>query len=345
MTPRLFAAFRANDGLLHVEAIALLGIDPNDLRRMLRRGEVVRVRSGVYTSAHAWAEADGFAARQILLARAAAMVMRPGRVFSHDTAAHLQGLAFLRPLHPLVHTSEPRHCGGFRAARGVKHHGAPYLPAQVRSTPYGPALDLARTACDLTREHGLRTGLGACDAALRRGVTRNELVDAVAAMRSWRHVTQVREAVALADAGAENPAESLARLLVHELGRGTPVTQFPVDLGGTVAWCDLLLGAHVVEFDGRWKYRRPEQGGLADRDVADVVWDERTRERLLLAQGLGVSRLVWADLLPANWDSTRARLEREVAQTVQRHGPHTPEPLLAFAERMAAHRRRRLRAA
>lgn len=346
LPPRLTGAFAANDGLLHVEALALHGVDLDEVRRLRRRGEVVRVRTGVYATEEVWAATENdVAAREVLHARAAGMTMRPGRVFSHDSAAHLLGLPFLRPAEPLVHTTEPRYTGGFRAARGIKHHGAPYLPEQVRRTGHGPALDLARTACDLTREHGLRTGIGACDAALRRGVSRTQLVDAVAAMRSWRHVTVVREAIALADPGAENPAESLARLAVHELGLGTPTTQFPVDLGGSIAWCDLLLGPQVFEFDGRLKYRRAEEGGVATRDVGQVVWDERTRERHLLGKGLGVSRLTWDDLLPRQWAQTRERLARELAQTVARVGPHTPPELLTGAEALRTQRDRRLRAA
>jgi len=341
---RLHAAFHTHAGLLGHEGLALAGLDTSDVRRLVRAGELVRVRVGVYALRDTWEAADDWVAREVLRARAAALSMREPRTFSHDSAAHLQGLAFLRPRTPWVHTSEPRPLGGGRPSSGVKHHGAPYRPDQVRTSPHGRVLDLARTACDLAREHGLRTGVGACDAALRLGVTRVELAEAVAAMRSWPRVRCVREAVELADAGAENPGESLARLLVVELGRGQPVTQFPVDLDGRTAWVDLLLGSHVVEFDGRQKYRRVEQGGLATVDPGEVVWRERTRERALLARGLGVSRLVFDDLLPQRWAATRARLAREVDESWAQRGPGTPPALLAYAERVRDVRARRLRA-
>ena len=342
---RLAAAFRANAGLLGHEGFALVGFDPRDVRRLVRANEIVRVRVGVYATRETWAAADTWVAREVLRARAAAMAMRECCTFSHDSAAHLRGLPFLRPQRPWVHTTEPRPFGGCRPSSGVKHHGAPYLPAQVGSTAHGRALDLARTACDLAREHGLRTGMGACDAALRRGVTREELADAVAAMKSWPGVRTVREAVDLADAGADNPGESLARLLVVELGLGLPTTQFPVDVGGRTVWLDLLLGSHGIEFDGKQKYRRAEEGGLAADDPGEVVWRERTRERAILRCGLGVSRLVWDDLLPQRWDATRERLAREVQESWALRGSGTPSALLAYADRMSDVRSRRLREA
>lgn len=345
LTARATGAFNANAGLLDREGLALAGVDERALRRLLGRGEVVRVRVGVFATRETWEASGGWIQREILRARAAAMAMREDRVFSHDTAAHLQGLAFLRPQRPWVHTSEPRPLGGCRPSSGVKHHGAPYLPEQVRTTPHGRVLDLARTACDLTREHGLRTGLGACDGALRLGVTRLELADAVGAMVSWPGVVAVREAVELADPGAENPGESLARLLVVELGRGTPLTQFPLEVGGRTAWCDLLLGSHVIEFDGQQKYRRVEDGGVATTDPGEVVWLERARERAIIDHGLGVSRLVWDDLLPRNWARTRERIAREVEHTWRHRGPATPAHLQAYAARLAERRARRLRVA
>ena len=64
----------------------------------------------------------------------------------------------------------------------------------------------------------------------------------------------------------------------------------------------MRIGCHVFEFDGRVKYRRPEQGGVADRPADEVVWDEKKRERLICAEGLGLSRIIWEDLgaLPAS---------------------------------------------
>lgn len=340
----LDGAFRAHDGLLDLEALALHGLDRRDVRRAVSAGDLTRVRVGVYMPREQWERTDSWIERQVLQARAAAMTMYDSFAFSHDSAAHLQGLSFLRPPVPLVHTTQARYLGGYRLRSGVKHHGAPYLGTQVRQTRYGAVLDLARTACDLVRAHGQRIGLSACDSALRRGVTPEEFADAVGAMTYWRHVKLVRDTIGWADPGADNPGESLARLMVIGLGLGRPLTQFPVPRGSSIAWTDLLLGAHAFEFDGRLKYRRVEAGGSATSDPGNVVWQEREREQDLIRQGLAVSRMTWDDLSERRWNETRERLTREVTEARERLGHTTPPHLLAFAERLAPQRAQRLRA-
>ncbi|QIG45600.1 hypothetical protein G5V58_25220 [Nocardioides anomalus] len=77
------------------------------------------------------------------------------------------------------------------------------------------------------------------------------------------------------------------------------------------------MGRHLVEFDGRVKYQR---GGLADRPVEDVVWEEKRRQDWLCGFKLGMSRLVWDDVRPGAWDRTRTWLAREVLDTRARFG-------------------------
>ena len=122
-------------------------------------------------------------------------------------------------------------------------------------------------------------------------------------MRSWPHVTWARDAVDLADPGSDSVGESLARLLVIELGLGRPQTQFGLTDGGRVAWCDLRIGRHVFEFDGKLKYHRPEDGGVATERAEEVVWREKQRQDWVCGFKLGMSRIVWADL----WGDARRR--------------------------------------
>lgn len=267
--------------------------------------------------------------------------MLHAHVFSHDSAAHALGLAFLSPRQPFVHITRP-HVDGSRHQFGVKHHTARYEEQQVITVGSMSVLNPARTAIDIARQHGLRTGVSACDSALRLGASHDQLREAAAPMMNWRGVRTAREAIDLADPGAENPAESLARLLVIETGFGRPRTQFPVRIGGRVVWCDLLVGPQVVEFDGRVKYLPTSRGGVASQDPSDVVWAERERERALIRAGLGVSRLVWDDLRPSNWERSRQRLVREINETIRLRGFATPTHLVAEAQRLEAERQRRL---
>ena len=48
---------------------------------------------------------------------------------------------------------------------------------------------------------------------------------------------------------------------------------------------------------------------MADRPADEVVWEEKKRERLICAEGLGVSRIIWEDL----WGAARERAKDSTA--------------------------------
>jgi hypothetical protein len=133
------------------------------------------------------------------------------------------------------------------------------------------------------------------------------------------------------------------RLVVLALGIGSPVTQFPVPVSKGTAWCDLRVGRHIFEFDGRRKYRPTTDGGDADLTPAEVVWNEKVRERDIASHGLGISRVFWQDCLPAGRVEAMKRLQREYTASVRRFGTKLPDDLEAYAMRMAAERQRRIR--
>ncbi|MBB6627343.1 type IV toxin-antitoxin system AbiEi family antitoxin domain-containing protein [Nocardioides sp. KIGAM211] len=295
------------------------GMSPEEVRRRVRAGEWVAVRRGVYTTAALWECLDVYVGRPLLVVRAASLNSVMPHVISHDSAALLHGLPLVWSPPALVHVTRFGVLG-HRTRHGVKHHQAPFRPEQVVLIDGLPVLDRARTAADLGREHGLKQGVAACDAALRLGDSRRDLAAAVEAMRSWPYVTPARAAVELADDGAESIGESLSRVLLTETGVGQVETQFGLRDRGVEAWCDLRVGRHVIEFDGRVKYRRVEDGGVAQRPVEDVVWLEKQRQDFICGFKLGMSRLVWADLQPDQWSRTQQRLLREIRDTDARFG-------------------------
>jgi hypothetical protein len=206
-----------------------------------------------------------------------------------------------------------------------------------------PVTSLARTAMDLAREHGVASGAAAADRAMRWGAVDDDFGDVLAGMKSWPGVTRSRRAASVADPGADTPGETLLRLMVLELGIGVPVTQFPVRLQSSIAWCDLRVGRHIFEFDGRRKYVATDDGGDADRPADQVVWDEKVRERDVTAHGLGMSRVFWADCMGRARLTTMRRLRDEYDATVRRFGTELPHDLADFAVRVADLRMRRIR--
>lgn len=341
MDPRIAGIVAANGGLITRAQALDLGLSPGEVRRLLRDKEGwIPLRRGVYTTAEVWQGLDVYVGRPLLLARAVVMTMRRGWVLSHDSAAHALGMAILRPSKPLVHITRPGWTNAW-TEYGVKHHLARFAPTQVVEAQGIRALEPARTAVDLAREHGLMAGMVACDSAMRLGVTRQQLTDAYAIMENWPGVKAARRSVALADPRAETPHESLGRHLVLEAGLGAPETQFPVQTDRGIFWCDLRVGNHVIETDGRIKMRSIENGGVAV-DVEQAAWDEKLRQRAISDRRLVVSRVVWEDHWPPRRQAAIRRLQAAHAESVERFGPELDPTLAQEAEAIRRrHGRRR----
>jgi hypothetical protein len=339
MESRVLAAVAAGHGLVTATQLSVLGFRPRRVAGWVRSGELVSVRRGVYTTAQLWSEWDQFRDRPLARVRAAHLTLTVPHVFSHDSAALLLGLPLVRPESADVHVTRS-HVHGSRIRYGVRHHGATYSRHDVVVVDDLPTLDIPRTVADLARTHGYRVGLVAADGALQLGVTRGELVAAYAPMSCWPGVTSARAAVEDADPGAESVGETLARELVAELGLGPIETQFPVLAGGGLYWCDLRVGCHLFEFDGRVKFRSVDLGGVADEGAEQAIWDERKRQQQVCAEGLGMSRLTWSDFWGTARERAKRRLLAEYAVTEARFGPSLAVRLEESARRLRGRRYR-----
>jgi hypothetical protein len=339
MENRMRAVIARHGGLATAQMLAEVGIDDRLLNSWLKRSVVLPIRRGVYTTPETWAAWDPYDARPWARVRAARYSLRVRHVLSHDSAALAHGLRLIAADESAVHISRPD-MRGFRSGSGICHHGARFTPDQVELVRGAAVLDVPRTVADLARRHGYREGLVAADGALRQGIGRHDLLEVAETMRGWPDSLVVRAVAEDADEGAESAGETLARELALELGLDAEIeTQFPVQLREGVAWCDLRVGRHLIEFDGRLKYRSPEDGGVADRELEQIVWDERRRQSEVCAGGFGMTRLVWADF----WGAARARaldrLAREYAVTVARFGARLTPQQAAFAQRHRGGRR------
>ncbi|WP_205474405.1 type IV toxin-antitoxin system AbiEi family antitoxin domain-containing protein [Nocardioides sp. SYSU D00038] len=319
MTPGVVEVMAAQHGLVLRRQARERGMTTEDMGALLARGEWVALRRGVYMRGDDWAALDEYVGRPIARARAASLSAVMPHLWSHDSAGLAHGFSLLAEPRGLVHFTRLGVLGG-RTRHGVKHHKAPFTPRQLVELDGQWMLDPARTAVDIAREHGLRHGLAACDSARRLGTSVLELSAAVAAMEYWPHVTRARAAVGLADPGAANAGESLTRLLLVELGLGPIETQFGLRADGRTVFCDLRVGRHVVEFDGRIKYQPESEGGVAGLDPGEVLWREKLRQDFIASFELGISRVVWADLAPSRWEATKARLRSDHARTKDRYG-------------------------
>lgn len=114
---------------------------------------------------------------------------------------------------------------------------------------------------------------------LRRGLEQEDLEATRHRATGRPGITRARRVAVFLDARSETPGESLSRVTLHELGLPPSHLQYEVYDGDRfVARTDFYWEQHrtVGEFDGRVKYRPPEQ---TDRvDDRDVLWAEKWRE-------------------------------------------------------------------
>lgn len=336
MRPELQAiADRQGGVVLRQQAIAA-GYSPAELRALLRPdGEWCIARRGAYVEKSRLASAASDTDRLIARDWAAHLVTRVPHTMSHDSAARVQLLPLIRADKAESHITRP-HLSGARNEFGTRHHLS-RRPISVDDIGGLVVTGKARTVVDLGRWHGYSQCVVAADAALRAGVPRADLIAELERESAWPSIAGVRAAIDFGDAGAENLAESLARVLVAELDLGPIQTQFAVRIAdGRTVWCDMRVGCHVIELDGKIKITPVELGGVAREPAEEILWKERKRQHEVCAVGLGMSRLTWADLFGPARERAKARLRAEEAVTRARFGATLPAHLASFA---AAHPR------
>jgi hypothetical protein len=307
---------RRQHGLITRRQLLAAGVGAYDIALLLRAGDLVKVQYGVYADGELWRGLDEWRGRPLLRVRAAGHVLRCGDyAYSHDSSGLAWGLPLPDPRAAFTHVSRHK-VHGDAVRNGVKHHLAPYSTEQVSHVDGLRVLDLPRTALDLGREHGLLAGLAACDAVMRRGVTRAQLHQTLAQMWCWPHSKVMREAIELADDGAETWLESEGRLFVHGLGIGRPRTQLGLSDGTRTVFVDAIVGRHVFEFDGAIKYGADNP---AERQPAEVLMEEKLRQDFICGFKLGMSRVTTRDCRAGRIAAER-RVMREFLDTCSRFG-------------------------
>jgi very-short-patch-repair endonuclease len=292
--PRLLTDYDAQGCVVTTAQALDAGMDPRDVRRLVTTQQWVRLRRGAYTTRATYDGADEVG-RHLLDARAAHLTLRAGRVFSHVTAAVIHGL----PVHRLplgeVHVTHVDGEGSGRHESGVWHHvGA--VQEQDRVVRSGlPVLDLARTAFDVGRVAPTEGALVVADAVLRAGGTPSQLRDQLEAGRDWPGSRRAARPLLLADARAESPGESIARLAFHDIDLPPDELQWRLTTDAGVFRSDFAWTTWRVvgEFDGKVKYGRLLRPG---EDPSDVVWRERQRELAIERLGWIVVRFTWAEV-------------------------------------------------
>ncbi len=241
-----------------------MGVGDVRLAGLVRRGEIERLRPGVYAVRRPEPlRADQRAARHIVCARAALSHHASGFVASHLTAAALHGLPL--PLGPtgLVHLTAVEATQRSRDAPGVKVHHSDSALADVALVEGLAVTTVARTVADSLRCWGPRVSVPIADAALHCGlVEAKEIEEELDRQQRWRGRPRALRALRLVDGRRESWLESYAFVRFDEWGVALPEPQVWVEdvVGHALgrvdgAWLD---DATVLELDGTAKYGEPD---------------------------------------------------------------------------------------
>lgn len=215
------------------------------------------------------------------------------------TAAAIHGFDTEQP--PKLHVlNPPGH--QLRPVDGLVVHrrdGAPLVMVGDRPVT-APAWTAVEVARGLRRPRALAT----LDAALRSGCSRAEMWRAAIQQKGRRGIVAVRELLPLADARAESPMESEARLAMIDGGLPMPELQYEiVDGNGELRRLDFAWPEHrvAVEYDGVDWHSDP-----------DAVRNDRRRRLALHDVGWIVISIVFDDVRHGAWDFV-ARVNQQFA--------------------------------
>lgn len=270
------------------------GWSDDELHRLVRSGDLARLRRGAYVDRTLPEDA---AERHRLLILATLAGLRRPAVVSHQSAAVLLGLPVWDvPLDRVHITRRPRAAND--TGRLLRCHVARLRDDEVVVVGGLEVTGPVRTALDLARSLPHEPAVVALDAALRLGALdhdalRVRLFDIVGAPGS----RSAARAVHFADGRSESVGESRSRVILSRWKLPPSALQFDVrsDDGRLIGRTDFAWEEHrlVGEFDGRIKYGRLLRPG---QDAGDAVFEEKRREDSIRDEGWGVVRWTWADL-------------------------------------------------
>ncbi|MBX3094796.1 MAG: type IV toxin-antitoxin system AbiEi family antitoxin domain-containing protein [Cryobacterium sp.] len=277
---------------------ARCGLHESAHPRAAQRGELVRVRRGVYCDSQEW-QALTPRDRHVLRMRAVAASGSQRLVFCGYSAAAVWGMPVAGPWPENVHIVASSSLKQ-RSRYGVVRHPVADTVDRVVERDGLFVTDVARTALDLVLASPFAHAVGSADWALWRNnslrVGKAEIqgeLERVNPRYRRRHAEAVLE---FATDLSDSFGESLARGVMRELGFETPELQVVFgDRAGDMIVDYYWPSVNVAgEFDGKSKYLRPSF--QVELDPGERVWREKKREDRLRRQVAGVVRIIWSDL-------------------------------------------------
>ncbi|WP_324014474.1 hypothetical protein [Microbacterium sp. JZ37] len=286
--------------------------------RALRRqvGQTVPMRRGLHVAADDWTRLAPYERYARRVSAAVSALRDP--VLCFESAA---------VRHALPVFGEPRDIHLLHMGRGHSYRRGDVLAHTSMAEREIVRVDGVRmtskleTAIDLARVLPLAFGVAVVDAALRSGLTSDDLERRIRELPNRRGARLGRAALKAADARSESVLESVSRVVLELLGFESPEPQVEFVVNGRVRRVDAWWRSVRVigEADGRAKYAQP-----TDSSTALVLREERRRENALQIAAGRVIRWEWSDVVRVE------PFERIlVAAGIPRVRPRSPEVFAA----------------
>lgn len=292
--------------------LSRLVYDDPAARRAAARGELVRVRRGLYARTEEW-NALSPRERYLLVCRGYSLSRREQPVLSHQSAAAIWALPYLGRQPSEVHvTTDSRSAP--RSLVGVRSHLAPIEAEDVTTVGGILVTALARTVADLAAGADVMNAVGVLDHVLyidritgpRTAVTRDDVLQALERLGPVRGRVRARARIDFAATGAASLAESVSRVTMAHIGTPPPLLQHPFVGEHGRYETDFYFDSvdAIGETDGRVKYLDP--GFRSGRSADQVVYDEKLREDDLRRLTRAFAR--WPMAVGLSRDRLRTRL-------------------------------------
>jgi hypothetical protein len=267
------------------------GVSPALMRSLVRSGQLVRMRQGVYATKRAmdWAGADPVRAH-VLTVLAVKATVGGNAVASYHSAALLHRLSLLKPPpKDAVALTLPLAKPWNRARPAdVVFHASDLPSAHVTRLYNLPVTTAGRTVVDLARTLPFMDAVVVADSALNgEKTTRPELHQVLKACAGWPGARRARRVIDFADERAESPLESAARVVFEQYGLEPPELQATIH-----------GPAFAFRVDFRWRGQQviAEADGLVKYNDRKDLLAERERDHLFREAGYTVVHFTWREL-------------------------------------------------
>lgn len=274
----------------------LYGPDDASRRALKRRhhvGELLSPYPNVYVRPGFW-EPLSACQRSLCMARTLHL-MHPTWVFAGLTAADAYGFEHTWRLHERIMTIADPHGRKGRPENppGTYALQRLFVPASATTAVVAgiPVTDAVRTLIDCALRFPFPHALPMFDAAIRKGVSMDDVRSACSRLRIDR--TPVTRVLTYANGKCENGGESMVYALIVLNGFAVPEFQVEFRTRDRLFRVDFLWRRHdgriiVLEYDGMRKYSDSSMAGR--RSVKQVVGEQMERDQSLRA--LGVTTIV-----------------------------------------------------